>query len=49
MADNLKGYIMHFLTGFVCLLVGAFAHAAVIPAVHNTVEVARQLLLSVLV
>jgi hypothetical protein len=49
MVDNLKGYIMHFLTGFVCLLVGAFAHASVIPAVHTTVEAARQLLLSVLV
>jgi hypothetical protein len=49
MVDNLKGYIMHFLIGFVCLLVGAFAHAAVIPAVYNTVEVARQLILSVLV
>jgi hypothetical protein len=40
---------MHILTGFVCLLIGAYAHAAVIPAVHNTVELARQLLLSVLV
>jgi len=39
---------MPWFVGFTCLVVGAYAHAAVIPAVEITAHAARQLLIQVL-
>jgi hypothetical protein len=44
----MKGNFMQVLIGAFLVVVGAYAHAAVIPAVEFTAHAARQLLIQVL-